>query len=92
MRGGSPGVLGAWTRTVPAARVSPQRRQAAQMGAMSRVGERVGCELRAGEVFVAVGGCVGTELPGAATSPRGCCTHPARPGVSLSQPRGTRPG
>lgn len=39
-----------------------------QMGAMSRVGECVGCDLPAGEknIFTAVGGCVCTRLPSTA--------------------------
>lgn len=60
------GVVGAWTRMVSTARVSLPASKKWQMGMMSRVGERVGCDLcvREKNVFTVVGGCMCTVLPG----------------------------
>lgn len=62
---GCAGPVGAWTRMVPAARVSLPARKKWQMGMTSGVGERVGCDLCARErnVFTVVGGCMCTVLP-----------------------------
>lgn len=65
-----------------------------QMGAMSRVGECVGCDLPAGEknIFTAVGGCVCTRLPSAATSPGGGAAVHTLPVLGCPNPTGHIPG
>lgn len=92
---GGEGAAGAWPRSMPTGGGLPGCPRLPskhwQMGATSRVGERVGCDLPARErnIFTAVGGWVCTRLPSAARSPWGCCAHPARPRVS--QPHSTHP-
>lgn len=92
---GGEGAAGAWPRSVPTGGGLPGcsclPSKHWQMGATSRVGERVGCDLPARErnIFTVVGGWVCIRLPSAVRSPRGCRAHPACPGVS--QPHSTHP-
>lgn len=93
---GGEGAGGAWTRPVPTGGGLPGcphlPSKHRQMGAMSRVGERVGCDLPAREknIFTAVGGCGCKGCP-ALRGARGAVVH-TLPVLGCPNPTGHIPG